>query len=458
MNICLAIFLVKVLILTLSLTITSVTYAEKNTISLAQVTKDVTYLASDILKGRHNYSPEIRIAANYIAQRFRENGLVGANGVSKTNYLQKYQVINITPQRLNLVINGENVPSENLAMASTLVNFSWNMRDITDSKNFEIHNVSQSDDMHAIVSKLNHQGGEHLVLVNPSHKALFERYQDYLQQGTTRLAQQNANNNSGGVIVIALSEITTDKLNSLSVTGSSTVSKNEFMNVVGVLEGKTKPKEIILFSAHYDHLGAEENQSDVIYNGADDNASGTTAILNLAEYYANQGNNDRTLIFAAFSAEEIGGFGSRYFSKQFDPQSIAAMINIEMVGKASKFGPGTLWMTGMDRSTLGAQLNKALTTPGKKIYKDPYPEQGLFYRSDNATLARLGVPAHSFSSAQLDQDKHYHQTTDDLSSLNLSSLHQVIEMLVTATQPLVNGSITPSRINKSLVKSKGLIF
>jgi aminopeptidase YwaD len=450
--------LVKVLPLILSLTLTKMSYADKDTISLEQVTKDVTYLASDTLKGRNNYSPEIRIAAKYIAERFQENGLVGMNGISKTNYLQKYQVINLIPKKLNVVINGENVSPENLAMASTVVNFSWNMQGITKSTSFKIHNVSQNDDMQAIVSKLNNQGGEHLVLLHPAHKTLFKRYQNYFQQGTTRLAQQNSNKNSTGVIVLALSENTAEKVDSLSVSGFSTVGNNEFINVVGVLEGKTKPEEIILYSAHYDHLGTKEDQSNIIFNGADDNASGTTAILNLVEYYANKGNNARTLMFAAFSAEEIGGFGSKYFSMQLEPKAITAMINIEMVGKSSKFGSGTLWMTGMERSTLGAQLNQTLASSGKKIYKDPYPEQGLFYRSDNASLARLGVPAHTFSSAQLDQDQHYHQTSDDISSLNLSSLHQVIEMLATATQPLVNGSITPSRIDENLVIGKGVIF
>lgn len=450
--------LVKLSVLITSLATANFACAQTNTISLTQVTKDVSYLASDDLKGRHNYSPEIRLAANYIAKRFQGNGLVGADGISKTNFLQKYQVTKIIPQELNLTINGQKFYSESLAMASTVVNFSWKMRDGVKSIDFEIHNISQSDDMQAIVSTLNNRGGKHLVLLNPAHKELFERYQHYLQQGSTRLAQQHTNKNSGGVIVIALSTITSEKVESVNVSGISTVSKNEFINVVAVLPGTTKPEEIVLYSAHYDHLGVKDDQSDVIYNGADDNASGTTAIINLAQYYANQGNNARTLMFAAFSAEEIGGFGSRYFSKQLNPEKITAMINVEMIGKASKFGPGTMWMTGMDRSTLGDQLNTALAKSGQKIYKDPYPEQGLFYRSDNATLARLGVPAHSFSSTQLDKDQHYHRTSDNLSSLNLTSLHQIIEMLATATQPLVDGSITPSRIDKNLVKGKGLIF
>ncbi|NQY88053.1 MAG: M28 family peptidase [Colwellia sp.] len=450
--------LIKISILITGLTTVCFAYVQTNNISLTQVTKDVTYLASDELKGRDNYSTEIRVAANYIAKRFQENGLMGADGLSKTNFFQKYQITKITPQKISLTINGQKISAVNLAMASTIVNFSWQMNNSVKSSEFEIHSAGKNDDMAALVSALNNRGGKHLVLLNPAHKVLFERYQHYLQQGTTRLIQQHTKKNSAGVIVMALSTITADKIDRLNVSGISTMSKNELINVVAMLPGTTKPTEIVLYSAHYDHLGVKGGQGDVIYNGADDDASGTTAIINLAQYFAKQGNNARTLMFVAFSAEEIGGFGASYFSKQLDPQTITAMINIEMIGKPSKFGAGTMWMTGMERSTLGEQLNIVLAKSDKKIYKDPYPEQGLFYRSDNATLARLGVPAHSFSSTQLDKDQHYHQTSDDLSSLDLTSLHQIIKMLATATQPLVDGSITPSRIDKNLVKGKGLIF
>mgnify|MGYP000400667224 FL=1 len=163
-------------------------------------------------------------------------------------------------------------------------------------------------------------------------------------------------------------------------------------------------------------------------------------------------------MFTAFTAEEIGGFGSKAFSKQLDPEQVVAMINIEMIGKPSKFGPGTIWMTGMERSNLGELLNKQIKEEKHKIHQDPYPEQGLFYRSDNATLARLGVPAHSFSSTQLDKDQHYHQVTDDLASLDLDSMFKVIQTLASGTQSLVDGSVTPSRIDPAKVRGGGLIY
>ena len=226
------------------------------------------------------------------------------------------------------------------------------------------------------------------------------------------------------------------------------------------MPGKSKANEIVLYTAHYDHLGEKKSKdgANEIFNGADDDASGVSAIINLASHFSKKADNERTLMFTAFSAEEIGGFGSQFFSKQLDASSITAMINIEMIGKPAKFGVGTVWMTGMERSNLGEQLNEIIDKHQLTIYADPYPKQNLFYRSDNATLARLGVPAHSFSSAQLDKDKHYHQASDDISSLDIKSMHQVIKTLAIATTPLVTGKITPSRINVNLVKNIGLIY
>ena len=453
--------LLKVSVITTCLTSSFFTFAIPNSISLEQVTADVSFLASDNLKGRGNFSPEISQAADYIAKRFKDNGLLSPKGILAHGFLQKYQVTKITPQELSLAINGLAISSENLAVASTATNFSWQIENNTKSTEFKVHNVEKNGDMRAMISSLNKQGGEHLVLINSAHKDMFKRYQHYFGQGVTKLAKTGKDISSGGVIVMALSDITPAEIINLNVSSVNSISKSELTNVVAVLPGKTKPDEIVLYSAHYDHLGestTEAANTDKIYNGADDDASGTAAIINIAQYYAKEDNNARTLMFVAFSAEEIGGFGSRYFSQQLDPKKITTMINIEMIGKASKFGAGSVWMTGMERSNLGEQLNLVLAKSGKKIYKDPYPEQGLFYRSDNATLARLGVPAHSFSSTQLDKDQHYHKVSDDLASLDLNSLHKVIEALAIATNPLVDGSVTPSRIDANKVKAKGLIY
>jgi len=434
------------------------TLAEQSTISLAQVTKDITYLASDDLKGRGNFSNEIKQAASYIANRFQESGLIGAEDIKTQDFLQKYQITKMSSTKLNLGINGQTQITDNLTIASTATDVSWLMTNGVKHSEFTIHTIGKDDNLRDTLGDINSQGGDHLVLLNPAHKKAFQRYQQRFARGVTKLTEKESQQDIGGTIVIALSEVTSEEVKSVALVANNKRSISELSNVIAVLPGKTKPNEIVLYSAHYDHLGIKDSEGDDIFNGADDNASGTTAIINIAQHYAKQGNNARTLMFAAFSAEELGGFGSQYFSKQVDPNSITAMINIEMIGKPSKFGAGTMWMTGMERSTLGQQLNQVLAKSGNEIHQDPYPAQGLFYRSDNATLARLGVPAHSFSSTQLDKDKHYHNVTDDLSSLNLPSLHKVIEALAIATKPLVDGSVTPSRIDVNKVKNRGLIY
>ncbi len=421
-----------------------------NTISLAQVTKDVSYLASDELNGRGNFSKDIDKAASYIAQRFEESGLSSANNA--VNFQQSYQVKRILPKSLTVSINGKQYQRDKLALASTVKTLDWT----TNTNNINTHTIAEQDNMREKLGQLNQQGGMHLVVISTKHEALFSRYQNYFNHGLTKLETTNTNDNttSGGAIVMVLTD--DNSIDSFSVAAQTSIEKTTLTNVVGVLPGKSKTNEIVLYSAHYDHLGAADEKK--IYNGADDDASGTSAIINLANYFAKENNNERTLMFAAFSAEEIGGFGSKYFSKQLDPNSITAMINIEMIGKPSKFGAGTVWMTGMERSSLGEQLNEALAAKNLSIYQDPYPKQQLFYRSDNATLARLGVPAHSFSSTQLDKDQHYHQVTDDIASLDLNSMHQVIKSLAIATTPLVTGEVTPSRIDVNKVKAKGKIY
>jgi Zn-dependent M28 family amino/carboxypeptidase len=169
---------------------------------------------------------------------------------------------------------------------------------------------------------------------------------------------------------------------------------------------KSKTKELVVFSGHYDHLGIIKGDGqDSIANGADDDASGTTAMIALAKYYKKLNNNERTLIFVAFTAEEIGGFGAKHFSQKLNPDEVVAMFNIEMIGKDSKFGKNTAFITGFDKSDFGKILQKNLEGTEFTFHPDPYPQQNLFYRSDNATLAALGVPAHTISTDQIDSDK-----------------------------------------------------
>src|SRR5205085_11952413 len=139
------------------------------------------------------------------------------------------------------------------------------------------------------------------------------------------------------------------------------LAEQKLANVVGILPGKSKKNEYVIFSGHYDHIGiGQPVNGDSINNGANDDASGTTAVILLAKYFKALNNNERTLVFAAFTAEEIGGFGSQYFSKQFEPAKVAAMFNIEMIGTESKWGKNSAYITGYDKTDMGKIVQKNL--------------------------------------------------------------------------------------------------
>jgi len=218
-------------------------------------------------------------------------------------------------------------------------------------------------------------------------------------------------------------------------------------NIIGVLEGKSKKDEIVIISAHYDHLGirSKEGVLDSIYNGANDDASGVTGVLALAEYFKKVG-NERTIVFAAFTAEEMGLIGSTYFGKGIDASKFVAGINLEMIGKTPSFGPNTAWLTGFDRSDFGKIIQKNLVGTGYQLFPDPYKNYNLFFRSDNASLARLGVPSHTFSTTPIDVDKDYHQASDEAETLNMTVITQTIQAVAKGTESIINGKDTPTRV------------
>ena len=226
-------------------------------------------------------------------------------------------------------------------------------------------------------------------------------------------------------------------------------------NVVGIIPGKSLPKEYVIFSGHYDHLGINSRgivQGDSIFNGANDDAAGTTGMIMLAKYFKKLNNNARTLVFAAFTAEEVGGFGASYFSKVFDPLTVKAMFNLEMIGTESKWGKNSAYITGFEKSDMGAILQKNLVGTPFQFYPDPYTNQNLFYRSDNATLARLGVPAHTISTSKMDSEPNYHKASDEVQTLDLNNMTEVIKAIAKSSESIISGKDTPSRVDTSQLK------
>lgn len=219
-------------------------------------------------------------------------------------------------------------------------------------------------------------------------------------------------------------------------------------NVICILPGKSKADEFVIFSGHFDHLGRVESGNDKVYNGANDDASGVTAVIALAKYFKELNTNERTIIFVTFTGEEVGGFGSEFFSKNMDADKVVAMFNIEMIGTESKWNKNSAYITGYEKSNFGAILQQNLKGSNFNFFEDPYPTQQLFYRSDNARLAALGVPAHTISTSKMDSEPNYHKLSDEVSTLDLENMTEIIKAIAISSESIIKGIDTPTRVKK----------
>jgi Iap family predicted aminopeptidase len=209
-------------------------------------------------------------------------------------------------------------------------------------------------------------------------------------------------------------------------------------NAVGFLPGTDPEAGVILLSAHLDHLG--QRADGTIMHGANDDASGVAAVLELARALAGGTRSRRGVLFVCYGAEEIGGFGSAYFAAHppVPLSKIAANIEFEMIGARDPNMPtGTLMMTGFERSDLG----EALSAHGALVARDPYPDQNFFQRSDNYQLALKGVVAHTISAWPL--TPVYHEPTDTVANLDLPFMTQAIQSLVEPVRWLAASDFQP---------------
>jgi hypothetical protein len=212
------------------------------------------------------------------------------------------------------------------------------------------------------------------------------------------------------------------------------------VNVVGVIEGSDPvlKNEVVLVDAHFDHIGVGlAVNGDSIYNGADDDASGVTAVLEIARQLAEGPPPRRTILFAATTGEEVGLFGTRWFIDHppVPLSQFVANLEIEMIGRPDSLagGPGRAWLTGYERSSMG----EALTQAGLPIVPDKRPDEHFFERSDNIAFARRGIVAHTLSSFNLHGD--YHRPSDDVKGVDLEHMAGVINAAASATRALADG-------------------
>ncbi len=406
-------------------------------INAVEVERIEKILSADDMHGRKTFTPGIDKAADFIAAEFAKSKLQFF-GNSKT-YFQEFAMVKAKPISVTGRLDADSLTVNNVTANTTSAEIN-----ITSLKDYEVIVVKKDDDFNKTVFPIFDTEKNVLVLVDTFHARRFKSMQRFT--GNAKFSS-----------AVSQVFILTANLNpaTLNLSIKNELTEQRLKNVMGVLPGKSKKDEYVVFSGHYDHLGIgkpDKNQ-DSIFNGANDDAAGTTAVMMLAKYFsALKEKNERTIIFVAFTAEEIGGFGSRYFSKQLNADKVVAMFNIEMIGTESKWGTNSAYITGYEKSDMGKILQSNLTNSKFKFEPDPYPKQNLFYRSDNATLAELGVPAHTISTSKMEEapnnEPNYHKQSDEIGTLDMNNMAEIIKAIALSSKTIVSGKDTPTRVEK----------
>jgi hypothetical protein len=392
-------------------------------------------LSSDEMQGRRTFTAGIEKAANFIASEFEKIGLQKWN--NGNSHLQSFSMIRTKTTSLKAMVDGNTADPKKINVVSVQPALN-----INGTSGYEVVKIPKGANYVTEVRKAIGGSKNTLLLVDTSHAAMFARFP---QRGGQYYGSQS------NVVLLLTDKSSAD----VSVELKQEITDMPLANVVGIIPGKSKANEYVIFSGHYDHLGINTRNmvnNDSIYNGANDDAAGTTAMIMLAKYFSKLKDNERTLVFAAFTAEEIGGFGATYFSKQFDPAQVMAMFNIEMIGTESKWGKNSAYITGFEKTNMGEILQKNLEGTGFTFHPDPYPAQQLFYRSDNATLARLGVPAHTISTSKMDSEPNYHKASDEIGTLDMENMTAIIRAIALSSRGIVSGKETPSRVDVSALR------
>jgi hypothetical protein len=387
-------------------------------------------LSSDEMQGRKAFTPGINKAADFISAEFRKAGLQFLDG--EKDYHQPFSMTKAKFISAMGTMDGSLVQGDNIVAVTTEASLKMD-----ENSGYTKIVLDSSANLLSEALKIIGTNKKHIVFVNTAHAKNFSRLR--------RFKRETFEEKQPVIFVL-----TDANPNAFNFNINHEVTRSSLANVVGVIPGKAGKDEMVIFSAHYDHLGIGKPNAagDSVYNGANDDAAGTTAVIMLANYFRKLNNNERTLVFVAFTAEEIGGFGSQYFSRKIDADKTMAMFNIEMIGTESQWGKNSAYITGFEKSDFGKILQGNLTGSPFKFEPDPYPKQNLFYRSDNASLAALGVPAHTISTSKMDSEKFYHTQDDEMETLDMNNMAEIIKAIAISSKGIISGKETPARVEK----------
>ena len=414
----------------------------QSTITERSVAAHEAFLASDALQGRGSATRDEAIAAAYVASQFQSYGLTPPPGMN--GYLQTATVIRQRLQgpvsltadgkaiaqptlltglgkpvsgRLAVAKSATDLPSAPVVLVTANAFDPMGLFRAARAKHIGLILIRDSEAMHKLAG----------MMSAPRLPSYLEGDEPHDQPSLVTLPDAAVNALAGKAGA------------NIALNVQTTVDRATTTNAIGYLKGSDPTAGALLFSAHLDHLGVRPDGT--IMHGANDDASGTTAVLELAQALASGKQPRRSVLFVAYGSEEIGEYGSTYFGEHppIPLNQIIANVEFEMIGAQDpKLPRNTLMMTGFDRSNLGAVLKEH----GALVTGDPYPDEHFFERSDNYALALKGIVAHTVSGWAVTPT--YHQPTDTFANLNIPFMTSAIRSLVTPLEWLANSNFVPA--------------
>ena len=431
-----------------------------------RVLSTISFLASDEMAGRDTPSPELRIASQYVAARFRGAGLEGAG--PEGSYFQTHQWVTTMPPEDGTAITedgGESISNLGvLSGGAKAIELTATVMKESAALEADVATVVCLDTLH-VPPQAAERPQFVLATVARRIRALKDKQtevvlipcdgESILPQVAERLLQKSLFLKDGlkpecAVVLVPSGSDPAGKKLSIRV-GAQREVKNPVRNVVGILRGSdpSLSQEAMLISAHLDHIGVRSHGDDRINNGADDNATGVTAVISLADAFASLKTKPRrSIVFVTFWGEEKGLLGSKHFADNplWPLSRIVANINIEMVGRPEQDAREKAWMTGWKHSNLGSLMNTGAQRVGVEIFNRTDVGEMLYARSDNYSFVRKGVVAHSFSAGSLHAD--YHQPSDEWEKLDIPHMTKVIRGLFAGALFVAENSVAPESSGK----------
>ena len=429
---------------------------ESWTVKPEWVTAHEYFLSSDVLAGRGSATRDEELAATYVASEFQSYGLKTAPGMN--DYLQTADIVapkldghgtlQIADATLHEGPDFFLFTSPGTSASGTLVRMAaaaTPRAELPANSAVLVTGTADPKSLFPAISALRRAGAAIiLVAETPALSALTQMF-----GGETRVSIHLAEDPARKTpTVILLHSAAASKLPAtdgaqiaINIHEIPQTKPRQTFNAIGYLPGTDPSAGTLLLSAHLDHLGVGRPvNGDSIYNGADDDAAGTTAVLELAHALGSGPHLRRSVLFVCYGSEELGELGSTYFGKHppVPLHDLVANLEFEMIGNQDpKMPPGVLLLTGWDRSNLGPTLKEH----GALLGPDPYPEQHFFERSDNYALALQGVVAHT--AGGWGTPPTYHQPSDDMAHLNVAFMTRAIQSLIEPVRWLAGSDFHP---------------